>query len=246
MIDVSGEAETRYYYHFDGLGSVIALSDENIDIVERYSYDIFGEPNTTSTIGNPYLFTARRFDPEAGLYYYRARYYAYDIGRFLQPDPIGYDDGMNMYAYVENNPVNWYDPYGEEAIVMARPLEGSIGQFAANRLYGKGDVRGQHYQIFYSDGSNSGYFKPKKKSRPPVFKSDKKENVMTYGNIIVSELDDKVLQLAEYRTQLKWQIEWLKGGRRYNHPTNDCQTYILEVLYEYNRIMHEQKTKVKK
>jgi hypothetical protein len=64
------------------VGFVIALSNENKQIIERYSYDVFGEPNRTSDVNNPYLFTGRRYDPEGGLYYYRARYYAYDIGRF--------------------------------------------------------------------------------------------------------------------------------------------------------------------
>jgi len=80
--------------------------------VESYSYDVFGEPDTTSSIGNLYMFTARRYDIETGNYYYRARIYKPSIGRFLQPDPIGYDDGLNMYAYVGNNPVNYFDPFG--------------------------------------------------------------------------------------------------------------------------------------
>jgi len=81
-------------------------------IVERYSYDVFGEPNTTSSIGNPYMFTGRRYDIETGLYYYRARYYKPEIGRFLQTDPIGYEGGLNLYAYVQNNPVMFTDPLG--------------------------------------------------------------------------------------------------------------------------------------
>ncbi|MCK4886133.1 MAG: hypothetical protein KAS96_02030 [Planctomycetes bacterium] len=111
MIDVSDGNEI-YYYHFDGLGSVVALSDVNNVIVESYSYDVFGKPDTTSSVGNPYMFTARRLDSETANYYYRARIYDPNIGRFLQPDPIGYDDGLNMYAYVGNNPVNFFDPFG--------------------------------------------------------------------------------------------------------------------------------------
>jgi len=61
MIDVT-DANKLYYYHFDGLGSVIALSDVNSVIVERYSYDVFGEPNRTSDVNNPYLFTGRAFN----------------------------------------------------------------------------------------------------------------------------------------------------------------------------------------
>jgi len=103
------------------LGSVVALSDVNNVLVERYAYDVFGRPTLRdangaaideSGLGNPYLFTGRRYDVEAGLYYYRARYYDYYAGRFLQPDPIGYDDGLNMYAYVGNGPLIWVDPLG--------------------------------------------------------------------------------------------------------------------------------------
>jgi RHS repeat-associated protein len=58
------------------------------------------------------MFTGRRYDPETALYYYRARYYDYYTGRFLQTDPTGYSDGLNVYAYVGNNPISWIDPSG--------------------------------------------------------------------------------------------------------------------------------------
>jgi RHS repeat-associated protein len=80
--------------------------------LRRYSYDVFGEPNRVSGVGNSYMFTGRNYDSETGLYYYRARYYSPRIGRFLQPDPWGFVDGLNLYEYVRNNPVNFLDPLG--------------------------------------------------------------------------------------------------------------------------------------
>jgi RHS repeat-associated protein len=105
----------------DGLGSVVALSDVNRVLVERYTYDVFGRPTIrdangteveASACGNPYRFTGRAWDAETALYYYRARYYDYATARFLQPDPTGYTDGLNLYSYCGNNPVNWIDPLG--------------------------------------------------------------------------------------------------------------------------------------
>jgi RHS repeat-associated protein len=96
MIDVS-DSNKKYYYHFDGLGSVVALSDISGNIKETYEYDVFGgvtirdandQIQDTSLYDNPYMFTGRRLDSETGLYYYRARYYRPEIGRFLQVDPV--------------------------------------------------------------------------------------------------------------------------------------------------------------
>ncbi|MFH1478161.1 MAG: RHS repeat-associated core domain-containing protein [Candidatus Omnitrophota bacterium] len=76
-----------YYYHTDGLGSIIALTDSAQTIINSYTYDSFGNiMEQTGSLINPYTYTGREYDPESRLYYYRARYYDANIGRFLQED----------------------------------------------------------------------------------------------------------------------------------------------------------------
>jgi len=84
MIDVA-DNNAAYYYHYDGLGSVVALSNSSGNSSYSYEYSAFGQPfgSDPNFTANPYLFTGRRFDYETGLYYYRARYYNPYIGRFL-------------------------------------------------------------------------------------------------------------------------------------------------------------------
>jgi len=147
MIDAA-DANKVYYYHFDGLGSVIALSDANSEIIERYSYDVFGEPNRTSDVNNPYLFTGRRYDNETALYYYRARYYDYYIGRFLHADPLGYGMGLNLYEYSFNNPIRFKDPTGLGSQVG--PIEKL--QDNINRKYVRKKIKKAKLTIKISDG----------------------------------------------------------------------------------------------
>jgi RHS repeat-associated protein len=101
------------YYHFDGLGSVVALTDDEGDTVQVYEYDVYGRVGASdASHPNRIMFTGREYDKETGLYYYRARYYNPQIGRFLQTDPVGYGAGMNWYAYCGNNSTNGVDPSG--------------------------------------------------------------------------------------------------------------------------------------
>lgn len=105
----------RYYYIKDRQQSVKALADAGGSVVERYDYNPFGLMTVKmndATVDNPYGYTGRRWDSETGLWYYRNRMYSPTLGRFLQRDPLGYVDGMNLYAYVTNNPLGFIDPFG--------------------------------------------------------------------------------------------------------------------------------------
>ena len=83
-----------YCYTADGLGSITELTDAAGSVTQDYLYDSYGQiASSTGTLENPYTFTGREFDPESGLYYYRARYYNANIGRFMNEDPIGFSGG---------------------------------------------------------------------------------------------------------------------------------------------------------
>ena len=125
------EPDETYYYHEDARAHIVALSDENGQIVEEISYSPFGVSSIgMSQLDNPYMFTARRLDPETGLYFYRSRYYDPEQGRFIQPNPMGswfdrYDLG-NGYTYVGNNPITWRDPTGMPLTATYTPYDSNI------------------------------------------------------------------------------------------------------------------------
>jgi len=139
-----GRAGQTYYYYQNSLWSPAAVVDSTgTNIVERYTYDAYGAPTVTdgsgltvstnswgtahSSIGNPYLYTGRQLDEEGGLYFYRARYYDTVKGRFLQRDPLGYVDGMNLYEYVKDSPVNGTDPDGKSVSCLQISGEVTVG-----------------------------------------------------------------------------------------------------------------------
>ena len=105
----SGTTDRRFL-HSDERGSVIATSNSSGTTLSTNAYDEYGLPKSTNT--GRFQFTGQTWLPELGMYYYKARIYSPTLGRFLQTDPIGYGDGMNIYAYVGGDPVNFTDPLG--------------------------------------------------------------------------------------------------------------------------------------
>ena len=115
-----------FFYHKDHLGSITAITDEAGQVVQKNHYSAFGKVvsirnkdrvslSLESALDQPFYFTGREWDNEIDMYYYRARHYDPQVGRFIQMDPIGLAGGdTNLYRYVENNPINFFDPYGLE------------------------------------------------------------------------------------------------------------------------------------
>lgn len=99
------------FLHADKMGSVSAVSNASGAIANKNLYSPFGE--IASLGGTIFGFTGQRFDPETNLVYFKHRYYSPKLGRFLQPDPVGYtDESFNLYTYVGNNPLTFTDPMG--------------------------------------------------------------------------------------------------------------------------------------
>ena len=100
----------RTWFAADFKGSIVATTYDAGTTLAVYSYGDFGEPNTSS--GPAFRYTGQWFDPDSMLYYYKARWYSPNLGRFLSADPIGTADDINLYTYVRNDPLNLWDPSG--------------------------------------------------------------------------------------------------------------------------------------
>lgn len=102
-----------YSYLYDGKGNVMAVLDNTEAIQAAYRYDTFGNLKVkTGTLNQPFQFSTKRYDEQTGLSYYGYRFYNPAIGSWMTRDPLGEAGGINLYGFVQNNPVNFVDHWG--------------------------------------------------------------------------------------------------------------------------------------
>jgi len=138
------------YYYQDASGSTSHVANTSGVLQEWYRYDLQGKPivnddpnNHVSAFGVRHLFTGQQWYSQVGLYDLRSRFYSPDIGRFLQPDPSGFNgDPTNLYRYCGNNPVTRRDPSGLDeqvrGIEITYPRVWVFGFSIDNYGYGPG------------------------------------------------------------------------------------------------------------
>ncbi|OTY09874.1 type IV secretion protein Rhs [Bacillus thuringiensis serovar navarrensis] len=122
------------YYHYNPRGDVVAMTNQNKEVVATYEYDSWGNVLKSEVKGiaadNPFGYAGYMYDKEISMYYLIARYYNPDHGVFLSvdPDPGDEDDPvtMNGYTYGDNNPVMMTDPDGKWAWLVPVAIAGGM------------------------------------------------------------------------------------------------------------------------
>jgi RHS repeat-associated protein len=134
-----------YCYHFDGTGNTVAMTDSSQYSANSYAYTPFGMTiGENETVDQPFKYVGQfgvMAEPD-NLYYMKARYYDADTGRFISEDPIGFEGGINLYAYCLNNPINAIDPFGLKWEIVDTDYHGGTSTWKCTSLWAAELIKG--------------------------------------------------------------------------------------------------------
>ena len=142
VVSANEAGETITFYHHDHLGTPIMATNEAGEVLWIREYTAFGDPKTQGAavaVG----YAGHEYYPESNLTNMGARWYNSELGRFMSPDPVGFNAGntlsFNRYLYGNNNPYTFYDPDGEVAFVFIEAGSATIGLNSATNNFREGN-----------------------------------------------------------------------------------------------------------
>ena len=179
----------NYYLH-NAHGDITSMIDASGKVLNSYQYDAFGDTITYSeTVANRFRYTGEQFDTITGQYYLRARYYDPQVGRFTQEDTYR-GDGLNLYAYVGNNPVSFVDPSGHEKCEFMHNVQlgvcSSLIQTGVDSIQLQNDVIVGFFAPELADKINNALGR-KRSEAISVIESEVTDEAVYYGAKVVTD-----------------------------------------------------------
>lgn len=207
-INQSANGNTQFYL-YDSLGrNVSSLVGPSGNVLDTYDYDAFGGSlSEEQDIPNVYKYGGEQFDKETGLIFLRNRYYDPETGRFISKDPhpgkLDRPSTLNPYCYVENNPVNFVDPWGFEAIEPKQLELVIVHTNAMPGWFGGQGIGGHAFMEFPARQATAPYFgnyPGKPSTDEAIHKNAKTSSVGAYCN------SQKVTNALEVMQSIEWTI----------------------------------------
>jgi RHS repeat-associated protein len=209
VADHQSQGSSNLYYQYDGGGNVVQLTGARGLPTVEYSYDAFGNERQPAVSGpaNRYRFSTKESADADNLIYFGSRYYSPPLGRWISKDPTGMSDGINMYAYVGNSPVNYIDQWGagrKQRRPLDKPGLRSINWWIVS-----------HSRLTVRDESgvlrDFGYYDDSK-----VRPDDAPESLQSAYKDVGPELDDGILLEAIRRVKHEWDKDLNPEAQHYD------------------------------
>ena len=128
LADFRPPTSDLHFYHYDGNGNVMTVTDSEAAVVSRLEYDPFGRVLLADGAYTPrYQFSSKEYDESTGINYYGYRFYNPELGRWINRDPIEEVGGLHLYAFVFNAPTVVIDPDGRNPAAIAGILSAAFG-----------------------------------------------------------------------------------------------------------------------
>ena len=226
------EGAADYFYTKDHLGSIREVVASNGQTVEAiYDYSPWGEVTKTGGTGaeSDFLYTGHLYHDESDLHLTLYRAYNPELGMWLSRDPIAENGGINLYAYVGNDPINWWDPLGLEVCVGARGLNRRGGDIGVHTFVEVRTDSGVTTYGGYKDGSRLAV----RKDDPSDSGGDPNKGYTTIApppGMTQSQWDQAVSDSAERELQRSGQREYKPFGGDGGNQSGNCNSTTSDIL----------------